>query len=215
MDSKTNMWQAVAIVSLIIAVIALIMPFVIPAPEGPEGPQGVPGPEGDEGPKGDDGDTGSQGATGAQGPQGPPGPGAMIYESLGLSSSTPTNQTCGQVTDLSVTVANDVSPGSTIIVTVTVVTYVYHQNGVYDFMELFISNIPDDCTLYPGHAEVNVPRDLDTWGYISTATFQRAFYYPIGFSGGETFHVNNRFSMGWDSSDRLSTGTTIAIYYPD
>lgn len=218
MDSKAKMWQAIAVVSLIIAVVALIMPFIIPAPEGPEGPQGVPGPEGDEGPKGDDGDTGPQGSTGAQGPQGPvgpPGPGAKIYESVGLSFSTPTNQTCGQVTDLSVTVKNDVSPGSTIIVTVTVVTYVYHQTGVYDFLEMFISNVPDNCDQYPGYFQTNVARDLGTWGYTSTSTFQRAFNYPIGFTGGETFYVNNRFSMGWDSSDRLSTGTTIAIYYPD
>lgn len=212
MDSKTKIWQAIAIVSLIIAVIAMIMPFLIPVREGAEGPQGVAG---DDGQDGDDGDTGPQGSTGAQGPQGPPGPGAKIYESVGLSFSTPTNQTCGRVTDLSVTVTNDVSPGSTIIVTVTVVTYMSHQNGVYDFMEMFISNIPDDCTHYPGFAEVNAPTNLPSFGYISTATFQRAFYYPIGFLGGETFYVNNRFSMGWDSSDRISTGTTIAIYYPD
>ena len=70
MDSKTNMWQAIAIVSLIIAVVALIMPFMIPAPEGPEGPRGVAG---DDGQDGDDGDTGPQGDVGAQGPQGLPG----------------------------------------------------------------------------------------------------------------------------------------------
>jgi hypothetical protein len=70
MDSKTNMWQVIAMVSLIIAVVALIMPFVIPAPEGPEGPQGVPG---DDGQDGDDGDTGPQGPQGLQGPDGQQG----------------------------------------------------------------------------------------------------------------------------------------------
>jgi hypothetical protein len=76
MNSKTSMWQAIAIVSLIIAVVALIMPFVIPAPEGPEGPEGprgLTGDDGDDGQDGDDGATGAQGpqgATGAQGPQG-------------------------------------------------------------------------------------------------------------------------------------------------
>ena len=215
MDSNSKMWRTIAIVSLIIAVIALMMPFIVPGPEGPEGPQGVAGPEGEEGPKGDDGDRGPQGLTGAEGPQGPPGPGAFIYESVGLSVSTRANQTCGRVMDLTVTVKNDVSPGSTIIMTVTVVTRLQHQIGVYDFMELFISNIPDDCTSYPGHMEVNAPPDLPTFGYSATATFQRLFYYPIGFSGGETLYVNCRFSMGWDSSDRISTGNSIAIYYPD
>jgi hypothetical protein len=208
----------VAIVSLIVAVLALIMPFVIPGPEGQEGPQGVPGEDGDDGPKGDDGDTGPQGPTGAQGPQGPQGPagpGALIYESVGLSFPVRPNETCGRVMDLTVTVANDVSPGSTIIVTVTVVTKLQHQVGVYDFMELFISNIPDDCTHYPGHMEVNAPPDLPTFAYISTTTFQRLFYYPIGFSGGETLYVNCRFSMGWDIDDRISTGTSVAVYYAD
>jgi hypothetical protein len=73
MDSKTNMWQAIAIVSLIIAVVALIMPFVIPAPEGPEGPSGAPGDDGEDGLDGDDGNDGAQGLTGAQGPQGATG----------------------------------------------------------------------------------------------------------------------------------------------
>ena len=73
MDSQTGIWRAIAIVSLIIAVVALIMPFIIPGPEGPEGPQGMPGEDGDDGAKGDDGDQGPQGSTGAQGPQGPPG----------------------------------------------------------------------------------------------------------------------------------------------
>ncbi|MCK4444962.1 MAG: hypothetical protein KAW09_10485 [Thermoplasmata archaeon] len=73
MDSRSKMWQTIAIVSLIIAVVALIMPFVIPAPEGPEGPQGVPGEDGDDGPKGDDGDTGPQGPQGTQGTAGADG----------------------------------------------------------------------------------------------------------------------------------------------
>lgn len=70
MDSKTKMWQLISTVSLIIAVIALIMPFVIPAPEGPEGPQGAPGEDGVDGMDGDDGEIGPQGPQGLTGPQG-------------------------------------------------------------------------------------------------------------------------------------------------
>lgn len=70
MESQSGIWKAISIVSLIIAVVALIMPFIVPGPEGAEGPQGVPGNDGDDGEKGDDGDQGPQGPTGAQGPQG-------------------------------------------------------------------------------------------------------------------------------------------------
>ena len=76
MDSSNKIWQAIAVVSLIIAVVALIMPFMIPGPEGPEGPRGLPGDDGVDGQDGDDGATGAQGpqgATGAQGAQGPQG----------------------------------------------------------------------------------------------------------------------------------------------
>lgn len=219
MDTKsTTSWQGIAVVSLIIAVVALIMPFAIPAPAGPEGPQGEQGPAGLDGPKGDDGDTGPQGLqgpAGPQGPEGPAGPGSKIYLGTGISMATQVSQSCAQIPELSVTVLNDVSPGSTIIVTVTVVTYLNHQSGVYDFFEMFISRFPDNCDQYPGYFQANVPRDLDSWGYIYTSTFQRAFYYPVGFTGGETLHVNGRFSQGWDSSDRISSGNSIAIYYPD
>jgi hypothetical protein len=73
MDSKTNMWQLIATVSLIVAVVALIMPFVIPSQEGAEGPQGIPGEDGADGQDGVDGNTGPQGDIGPQGLQGPAG----------------------------------------------------------------------------------------------------------------------------------------------
>ena len=70
MESNSKMWRMIAIVSLIIAVVALIMPFVIPTKEGPEGPQGIPGEDGIDGADGVDGSTGPQGPMGPQGPQG-------------------------------------------------------------------------------------------------------------------------------------------------
>jgi hypothetical protein len=73
MDSNTKMWQLIATVSLMVAVVALIMPFVIPAQEGPEGPQGIPGEDGADGQDGVDGNTGPQGDIGPQGLQGPIG----------------------------------------------------------------------------------------------------------------------------------------------
>jgi hypothetical protein len=74
MESKTGIWQAITLVSLMIAVVALIMPFVIPAQQGAEGPQGVPGEDGADGQDGVNGNTGPQGDIGPQGLQGLQGP---------------------------------------------------------------------------------------------------------------------------------------------
>ncbi|MFQ5885403.1 MAG: hypothetical protein ACE5IO_09935, partial [Thermoplasmata archaeon] len=137
------------------------------------------------------------------------------YRGTGFVISQQVTTSCAQVSDLSVTMPEDVGPGSTIVVTVTVGTGIYHTSGECDFLELFISRFPDNCDQYPGYFMTNVATNLPTSYYYSTSTIQRAFYYDVGFTGGEAFYVNAKMSMGCDSSDHLMTGNTVAVYYPD
>ncbi len=64
---KKDFGQVLAIVSLIIAVLALLLSMIFPGPAGTEGPQGVQGERGDVGPDG------QRGPMGLQGPMGQPG----------------------------------------------------------------------------------------------------------------------------------------------
>jgi hypothetical protein len=58
-------------------------------PVGPEGPQGPVGPEGPQGPKGDRGDVGPMGPAGTAGPKGDPGEGLMPGSLLMLPAGSP------------------------------------------------------------------------------------------------------------------------------
>ena len=191
--------------SLIIAVIALIMPFAVPAPAGPPGPQGETGPQGPQGPQGD---------VGAIGPEGPPGPGSELHQGNGVMSGKKVPSSCGNFSDLDITIRGPVGPWFTVVVTVTVYVGIYHEVGIYDYLSMFIALSPTNCTTYAGHMGATVPTQLPTFYYYSTSTFQRAFYFDTGFTNPVTFYVNVYMGMGWDNTDRLSSANSIAVVYP-
>lgn len=214
MDSKTNMWQAIAIVSLMIAVVALIMPFMIPAPEGPEGPRGVPGDDGDDGQDGDDGDTGPQGSTGAQGLQGlqglqgPPGPGTlMAYINTGvdvLLSALPCNNL--------LTITMDVPSAGTIVITANARLLINHTFGTEDRWGLTVAEDAGTCSFQSGDWMDEIPDQYPTEVQTQTSGHvQRAFV--VG-AGSHTYYLNGWMYSGMSAGDMVMSSHVVAVFYP-
>lgn len=215
MDSKTNMWQAIAIVSLIIAVVALIMPFIIPAPEGPEGPRGVQGDDGDDGQDGDDGDTGPQGSTGAQGPQGlqglqgPAGPGSLIEIDI-ASTNVPLTGTCQQLTGAEVTIN---VPGAGIIMTTAHVDLdIVHVMGTADYWRLVLSNTPGDCLAPEWTGDGSIASTWDSEAVAVHVSLTRGYSVPG--PGTVIIYLNGYMMSGSGNGDELDNANLVVVFYP-
>ena len=191
--------KGISIVSLILAVLAIVMavgmPLVMPAPEGEVGPQG---PQGD---------------------QGPPGPGLRVFDAS-LQGSAFLQSTCEQVMvgseAFEVTIpAGVINAGDTVVVTVTVVASMGHPSGGVDWIWAYISQTPDDCTPHDGSLKWRIydeePDSYSSWAH-TTLTFQRAFYTDAVPIGPQTFYVNavQEFSGGSDRAEFVR-GIIVAI----
>lgn len=139
-------------------------------------------------------------------------PGPEVYRGAGISAVERFPDPCEDIPNLSVTVPKRISPGSSVVVTVTVGIGIDHLEGEYDYVELFISESPDDCDRYPGHFLENVPTWLPSFNYNSTSTFQRTFNFETGLAGGQTFYVNGNYEAG--QIPALTSGNVVAVYYP-
>lgn len=226
MESQTGIWRAIAIVSLIIAVVALIMPFIIPGPEGPEGPQGVPGDDGDDGQDGDDGADGAQGPQGAtgtqgpqgpqglqgpqgsQGPQGPPGPGTLMVYDTTTSETILSPAPCYNL--LSITI--NVPSAGTIVITANVRLTIEHTMGIEDQWALGVAEDPGECMLTPGAWIDEIPDQYPTEAMTQkSGHVQKA--YDVG-AGSYTYYLNAWMFTGMSANDRAIRSHAVAVFYP-
>lgn len=215
MDSKAKMWQAIAIVSLIIAVVALITPFMIPGLEGAEGPRGVQGDDGDDGQDGDDGATGAQGpqgATGSQGAtgaQGPAGPGSLIEIDI-ASTNVPLTGTCAQLTGAEVTIT---VPGAGIIMTTAHVDLdIVHVMGTADYWRLVLSNAPGDCLAPEWGSDGSIASTWDSEAVAVHTSLTRGYSVP----GPVTLivYLNGYMMSGAGAGDQMDNANIVAVFYP-
>jgi hypothetical protein len=200
MDAKPGVWQAIAIVSMIIAVVALIMPFIVPGPVGPEGPQGIPGDDGEDGEKGDEGDPG---------PQGPAGPGSLIEVDI-TSTNVPLTDTCAQLTGAEVTI--NVPGAGIIMITAQVDLDIVHVMGTADYWRLVLSNNPGDCLAPEWRNDGSIASTWDSEAVAVHASLTRTYSVPG--PGTAIIYLNGYMLSGSGNGDELDNANLVAVFYP-
>lgn len=241
MDAKPGVWQGIAVVSLIIAVIALVMPFVVPAPAGPAGPEGSSGTDGADGIDGTDGTDGTDGlacwdlnasgtkdlpeedingdsyvdvndCTGLQGPQGPEGPpGPGSLMAFSLIY-TDTTLTDTCAAFTDAEVSITVPGPGRVLVTAQVRLDIYHTQGTADFWRLFLSNTPANCNNNAWALASEIP---STWGDDVSATqnsLQKVFNTPT--AGTYTYYINGYMVLGSGDGDIHQLSNMVVIFFP-
>ena len=191
--------QALSIVAVTLAAVALIVGFAIPGPAGPRGDTGATGPPGPAGPTGD---------TGPQGPPGPAGSGSLMVAGESPALFTTIGMACTDA--FSITMA--VPATGTVLVTGVTRLSISHTNGVEDRWFITVSDASATCTVGSGSWLDSTPASVATSGtvYVS-AVAQLAF--PVT-AGSWNFYLGGWMVFGGDAGDRYLFAGLTAVFYP-
>lgn len=207
--SREGLWKAVSVVSLHIAVIALIVPFMIFPPAGPEGPQGETGAQGPQGLQGLQGSQGDIGPQGPEGPQGLPGPRTILTTSVTGVTRT-IGPTCTHYSDAEITIT--VPSNGTIVVTAQMQIVINHTSGTSDRWLLAVGEDPTDCSsireIWRGSITADAPSDSPIY---RTGAPTRVFTVT---PGTYTYYANGFMTVGQDAYDRFVNCVMFAAFYP-